>query len=455
MRKRVILALMLVVALILTTSCSLIVKDPEVDKQTVIVEVNGKTFTKDEVQANVEYQMSYMEYMYSMYGMQYDKTDASAISDAQDAVISSLIQQTVVEDKVSETGADQLTDEELTQLQTTVDTTYQGYMDSVKSSNFADTELTGDELTAAIEAKMTELGYSTKEQLLENEKTTKAQEKLKADVVKDVAVTDEEIQAKYDELLNTAMQKYSSDISSYATDVNSRSTIYYTPAGYRYVKNLLRKFTADDQTKIDDLNTQITDKQQQLTNVESSLTDLGTDTAADTEETAKQRADLTDTQTTLNAEIADLQKQLDAAKEAAYAALQPTVDEILQKLADGGDFDALMTEYGEDTGMQASPAKENGYPVCASSTNLVAPFVEAAMALGAVGDVSPAVRTDFGSHIRKYVSDATEGATPLADVKDEISATVLTEKQDTLYNDTVAQWVTDANAKIYKDRLAD
>ena len=66
MRKRVILALMLVVALAVTTSCSLIVKDAEVDKQTVIIEVAGKTFTKGEVNQQVSQTLDYQEYLYSM-----------------------------------------------------------------------------------------------------------------------------------------------------------------------------------------------------------------------------------------------------------------------------------------------------------------------------------------------------------------------------------------------------
>jgi parvulin-like peptidyl-prolyl isomerase len=112
-----------------------------------------------------------------------------------------------------------------------------------------------------------------------------------------------------------------------------------------------------------------------------------------------------------------------------------------------------MAEYGEDTGMQSDPAKTDGYPVCAGDTNWVDAFTEAAMSLGKVGDVSAPFRTDYGIHIVKYISDITEGAVPLADVKDTISADLLSTKQDDLYDTTVSGWVTDANAKVYKDRL--
>ena len=46
MHKRGLLALILVIALLMTTSCSLIVKDEEVDKQTVIIEVGTTSITQ-------------------------------------------------------------------------------------------------------------------------------------------------------------------------------------------------------------------------------------------------------------------------------------------------------------------------------------------------------------------------------------------------------------------------
>ena len=63
MRKRVVLALLLVAAMVVTSSCSLIVKDAEVDKQTPIIEVAGKTFTKGEVNTLVQNTLDYQAYL--------------------------------------------------------------------------------------------------------------------------------------------------------------------------------------------------------------------------------------------------------------------------------------------------------------------------------------------------------------------------------------------------------
>ncbi len=453
MRKRIFLAILMIAALVLSTSCSLIEKDAAVDAQTVIVEVAGQTFTKSQVQTATQNTLSYQSYMYSMYGMSFDATDADTISSAQDSAINALIQNAVTEQKEQELGFTNFTDAELKDMQTTVDETYDKNVSTVKTNYFADTTLTGDDLQKAVEAKMTELGYQDKASLLDSEKSTKAEEKLKASVVKDVTVTDEEIQTEYDSKVAAAQSSYASTLSQFGTDVSNGSTIYYRPAGYRYVKNLLVKLSSDDSTKISDLQTQLTTKQSDLSTNATSIAALPTDAATDTTDQAKSRESLTSEKTQLEADIADLQTQLTAAQDTAYAAIQPKVDEIEAKLAAGTDFDALLTEYGEDTGMQSEPAKSNGYPVCAGDTNYVDDFTTNAMSLVKIGDVSTPFRTEYGIHIVKYVSDITEGAVPLADVKDATKAELLSTKQDDLYTSTVKQWVTDANAKIYKDRL--
>jgi len=83
----------------------------------------------------------------------------------------------------------------------------------------------------------------------------------------------------------------------------------------------------------------------------------------------------------------------------------------------------------------------------------VTEFTTAAMALVKAGDVSAPFHTQYGTHIVKYISDLAEGVVPLADIKDAISKELLTTKQDDLFNTTLNQWVTDANAKIYTDRM--
>ena len=71
----------------------------------------------------------------------------------------------------------------------------------------------------------------------------------------------------------------------------------------------------------------------------------------------------------------DYEEQYEALKQAAYANIKDTVDEIMARIAEGEDFDALVEEYGEDPGMQSEPYKSQGYMVYDGATTLVAEFV--------------------------------------------------------------------------------
>ena len=136
-----------------------------------------------------------------------------------------------------------------------------------------------------------------------------------------------------------------------------------------------------------------------------------------------------------------------------FARLVPPLALSLFALAGMASAAPVTLELGAETGVAVRPAVLRGYNF--GNWMQVAEFTEAAMALVKVGDVSEPFKTSYGIHIVKYVSDVTEGAVPLDTVKDTLSAELLTQKQDDLYNTTVEQWVTEANAKTYLDRMAD
>ena len=455
MRKYAILVILTVFIVVFTSGCGLIVKDPEVDAQTVIVEVTGQTFVKSDVLQAAENILDYQEYMYSLYGMGYDRTDEEHISSARESAINALIEEAVTMQKVQEYGLDQFGDEELVDIIASVDETYDGYISSVKEYYFADTELTGDALDTAVEAKMLELGYGTKDEMLEQERKSAALAKLKDYVVKDVTVTDEDIQSAYDTNVANAISSYTSDPTKYAGDVNSGAILYFTPPGYRYVKNLLVKISDEESDSISSLNTEIMDKQSSLDTTLAAISDLPEDAEEDTEDQTKNREELTALSDSLTTEIADLTAELQTVTNNAYAAIQPTVDEVVAKLDAGEDFDTLMEAYGEDAGMTVEPAKSTGYLICNGMTTYVDEFVSAAMALETVGDVSDPFRTGYGIHIVKYASDVEDGTVALDDIRDQLKAELLSTKQDTTYDETVTQWITDANAKTYPDKLND
>jgi parvulin-like peptidyl-prolyl isomerase len=455
MRKYALLAVLMAFVVAFTSGCGLIVKDAEVDAQTVIIEVAGQSIVKADVRQAIENVLDYQAYMYSYYGVSFDRTDADAIASAQENAIDALIEKAVTDQKIREYGLDQFDDDELAAINKTVDDTYAGYVSTVTSYFFADTELTGEELNAAVEAKMLELGYGSKESMVEQEKADASIKKLRDMVVKDVSVTEDEIEAQYNTNVANAITAYASNLTQYASDVSGGAVIYFVPQGYRYVKNLLVKISDGDKAQLSSLSSEISDKQDTFDATRAALAELPEDPADDTGDQAKSREELTRQADTLSADIQSLTAQYDALTESAYLAIQPTVNDILVKIDAGEDFGALVAEYGEDTGMKSEPQKSEGYLVCNGLTTYVDEFISAAMALENVGDISKPFRSSSGIHIVQYASDLESGQVALADIHDRIKADLLAQKQDALYDGTVNQWVADANAKIYTKRLED
>lgn len=446
MKKQALLALMLALTLALT-GCTLVQKDAAVDAATEILRLGDAVVTKGEIQEQVNSQLDYMTYIYSLYGYSFDPTSADAIADAQDTVINSFKTQLVSQAKIAELGLGELTAEEEAEAQANAEETYQSNLDYILDANYADSELSDEEKTEQAKAELEELGYSL-EAALEDAKETILNDKLRAEIIKDVAVSDEEIQAEFDSRVASAKDTYENNTASWTTAANNGTTLYYTPAGVRFVKQILIKFLEDDQTKIDAANAAVTDANSKITEANSKVSDaqaiLDDENATEEDKTAAE-ADLA----TAQEELAAAQEALTAAQaeaqealETAFANIDAAADEVLSELEIGADWDTLMADKNEDPGMQSGITAERGYAVSADMTSFDPAFVQAAMALENVGDVSDKTRGDsYGYYIIKYVSDAVEGPIDLAEVKDDLEATLLSTKQDSTYDETIQSWV--------------
>jgi len=428
MHKRILLAVVLILALVMSSSCSLIVKDEAVDMATPVLEVAGQVFTKGEVKAQTEYYLDENEYMYNYYyGMAFDRTDKAAIETAQNQAIQYLTEKAVVDAKLEEYGFLTFTDEELAEIQAAAQEDYQLYYDTINNFFFTGSELTGDELDAAIKAEMTNMGYPDEASLAESYKYSKAQEKLVAEINKDVAVSEEELLTEYNALVEADKSTYAASPAAYGTALVNGETPYYAPAGYRYVKHILLQFAQEDQSFIDELQLTISEKT-------AEIEALGADEDA----------------SALNAELEQLQADLAAAQETAYANLQPAIDEINAKIAQGVEFEELIAEYNQDPGMTA---ETEGYAVSSVSTDWVTEFTEASMALAAVGDVSAPVRSSYGIHIIKYQSDIAEGEVGLDTVREPLTEELLSVKSSANVETVLSQWVEEANVVLHEKEL--
>ena len=456
MKKQALLALLLALTMLLT-GCTLVQKDQAVDAATVILQLGDQTVTKGEVQEEVENQLDYMSYVYSMYGYSFDATSAEAIADARQEAINTLKTELVSNAKIAELGLDQLTEEEEAQVKAQAEETYQSNLNYILTSNYADSELSDEEKNTAAAADLEKLGYSM-ESAMENARETTLQEKLRQEIIKDVAVTEEEITKEYESRTASGKETYENNTASWTTAANNGTTLYYTPDGVRFVKQILVKFLDEDQTKIDEANSKVTDAQSKVTGAESKVSDaqaiLDSEEASEEDKTAAQ-TDLEAAQAELEAAQAELeaaQKEAEEVTNAAFANIDTAADEILTELELGADWDTLMADKTQDPGMQSGVTAERGYAVSADMTSFDSAFVEAAMALENIGDVSGKIRgTTYGYYIIKYVGDAEEGFVALDEVKETIQSSLLSSKQSTTYSDTLQGWV---DADDFKENLA-
>jgi len=120
---------------------------------------------------------------------------------------------------------------------------------------------------------------------------------------------------------------------------------------------------------------------------------------------------------------------------------EATANLIKEKIDAGEDFEALLTQYNTDPGMQ-SEANAAGYLV-GEGAGYVESFLTAALALTKDGDVSAPVQSDYGWHLITRVSTETAHEIPYADVKDAFDVYEQALYQQQYYNDIVSKWVAD------------
>lgn len=495
MKKGLALIAMLAAVLMLA-GCNLVGYDEELDAAQIVAKVGDTEITKAEWTAYRDYLASYYEQYYAQYlGISMPMTDETLESYGETA-LQDLIESIVVQGKMAEYGFDPLDEEHTAEVESYADSMVDLYKQLVRMQNYSDIEtveeeyarlteaageatpseatpdeatpdepveidpeqlvatVTDAELDAMLENDLAEMGY-TREYFIESQTSSVQNDLLRAEVVKDVAVSDEEVRAEFDSRVESQKTSYDTTPTLYASAINNGSDVYYTPAGYRGVKNLLVKISDEDQSAIDELNNTLTSAQNAQSSAQSQLDELNAEDTSSYDEEAlaahdEQVAALTEQLTQTTANVEQTQKELDEKTEAAYAAILPRAEEALARVKAGEDFDALLEEYGEDGGMQSEPAATQGYLICDGLSLYVTEFQDAAMALENVGDTSELVKTSYGYHILKYEMDIEPGVCEYTDeIAEDIRGEMLSEAQDAAYEAAVSQWVSEADVKTY------
>ena len=381
----------------------------ETSPEDVLATVNGVAVTR----ATYDSCLAQLQDEYAAYG--YDVTDPTIAAVLQQLALQTAIEYTLLDAKLVELGL-QLSDAELAdaaqiaredfsmQVDMIVDQYgYYGLADISTEEGRAAVLL---EVLSQLEAMgVTEASYIAQAQVYAG------YDKVFAWIVRDVTVTDEEVRAHYEELVEADRIAYANDVAAYEAMLeNNRYALmygmtdyyidlYYVPAGYRVITHILLE--ADD-------------------------TALANYTAVKANPNATE------------AEIA-------AAEAAVLASVQPDIDEIHARLAAGEAFADLIPDYTIDPGMMDAASIAAGYQVHAQSTGFVIPFRDAAFTVDNVGDVTAPVVTDYGVHILCYAGDVPSGPVPYtSDVEAILRESLLVPRQATVYQQTIDAWMNEA-----------
>lgn len=482
MKKGIALIAMLLAAALMLSGCNLIGYDAELDGAQAVAKVGDTEITKAEWTEYRDYLIEYeQQYMQQYYGFTMPVDEASMASYGELA-LEQLIESVVIEDKMEELGYLELTEEETAEVEEYATSMTDLYKMFIRYQNYPDLETVEEEqerlAAEAAEATPSEpqetvatitnamldemltndlntIGY-THDYFVRTETMNRQSEKIKAYTYEDVTVTDEQVKAEFDSKVASQKETYDANPASYATAEQYGYDLYYMPAGYRGVKNLLIQLTDEKQDELSALESELTTAQNLLTSGNDDLEELKAQDTAEFDEATlaeynEQIAALEEQVASAQVTVDETQTKIDETTEAAFAEILPTAQEVLAKAQAGEDFDALIETYGEDTGMTTEPNKTRGYLVCDGLSIYEQSFQDAAMALANVGDVSAElVKTSYGYHILQYASEIAGGEVEFTEeIKSAIYDDMLSEAQDAAYEAAVTQWVSEAKVETF------
>ena len=400
----------------------------ETSADDVLVTVGDSTVTRAEYE-------SYLATLVDYYGNAgYDTTSDYMLATLQSFALQTGIEYAVMDQKVIELGLSltetektAATDAALAQWEAVIadGLAYYGVTEETSEEDRASTLL-------SVLAELESMGY-TEEAYLADSLMYAAYDKLYAYITQDVTVTDDEVVAYYDNLVASDKAAYENNAAAYEelqyynqlyamygmTDYVTEA--YYIPEGYRLVTHILLE--ADETLLANYTDLQAAYEEQQLTLEEGGAIEGDVVTA----------------------------EQVEEARLAILAYVQPTVDEINQKMAEGATFAELIPQYTIDPGMADEASIAAGYEVHMDSVNWVIPFRDQAFTVDNIGDVTAPVVTDYGVHIIQYVADVPGGPVELtAEMHASFKAALLQNAQDNAYYDAIELWVSEAEV-IYSD----
>ena len=323
--------------------------------------------------------------------------------DTLNRVLKKLAGDKLIAQRAAELGLTDLSDADLAQIRQQASTNYETQLDDYVAFSEAPNE------TRETAAKKLEEDGVTLESVVESLKQSWWSQKYFEHIVKDVTVTDEEIQACYDKLLAAQKEEYTAYPEDFEYAHTNGELVVYRPEGYRAVRDILIPFSAEDAVVVATLTEQV---------------ELG-----EAEEGAPGQID------------------------AMYQTLEATAKEAQDRLAAGEAFESLMDAYSCSPALKEEPLRTEGFYITANSFVNSQEYIEGSMVLEQPGQVSAPLRSPLGLHLVQYIGDVTPGQVALDAVRDAVAAEALKQKQTEYYEQQRDALLEAAQVKYYPERL--
>ena len=330
-------------------------------------------------------------------------------------VVAQAVGQKLMVNEAREMGLDKLTDADTAEIQAAAQEEFDNNLTFARAV-VADDDMSEEEIAAAAEDYLKEESGITLSSLVEDHKRAWLEQKYRSAVLKDIAVTDEEIEALYNDLMEEQKADFVEVPDNFFYSHLYGSVVVYNPEGFRAVRDILIPF---DSMEDGDLAEDLMDE----------MASLDINTQAD--------------------EYNEAKEQLDA----LYAPLEKIAAEAQQKLEEGASFADLMDEYGCSEELASEPLRSQGYYINSDSSLISEEYVQGSMMLENPGEVSVPLRSGQGLHLVQYLGEVTPGEVPLEDVKQAVSAEVLAEKEEEAYVAHMNELIDASDVKYHIERL--
>ena len=390
----------------------------------------------EDVQAEYDLQAS----QYASYGMDLESLGLADM--AKMSIVEAAVENAVIIAKANELGLVNLDEEAMAQLESDAQETLDYYVDYYLNYFYADAEEITDDMKAEALAYWESAGTNY-DAILDSYIESEVYAAVEDYILKDVAITEEDVQAAYQDMIDDNKSAYTDD-ATYNADRTNGEAIAWNPEGYRAVKHVLIQFDDDQAALYSELQSQLDSLNAEKEAIENPAEETEEATEEAAEETAEPR-----TIEEINADIAACAVEV----EALYSQLLPTAEEVIAKFNEGAAFEDLIAEYNADPGMNSEPTATQGYAVKEGSTYWDPAFTEGAMSIAEIGGISAPVYGSYGIHIIYYMGDVPAGEVDLEEIRTAVEESALYAKENDTYAAQIDAWVEEMNVEYHYENF--